>query len=353
MSACRNHYDNLKVARGAPTEVIEAAYRALGEKYRPTSSRVSVLRVRKIIDSAYFVLSDPVRRMQHDEWIQQVEQQSILQVSFKRRISRVLDSAASRRVQFFTCFRRYRLHTAVLIIALVVAWPYLAAWSQLETTIPVAGTTHPVRTYQTASRAAIPAELESRKGPLLFGADENIPPMRRASAIAPQREQEVWAPIGEPVPISSRVLHNWRQVDPNGNPWPAFTGPIQVSGDLDCSQRVGNGLASSTIDNSGNGYDVFVKLVANPDSPSGNCSAAWIFVKARGKYTIPDVTAGQYSIFFRDLLSGTTEKTLTVALDSFSNDQVERRTEYYVTVYSRPDGNFRPIPISDDAFEAI
>ena len=35
MGKIHTHYDNLKVARGAPQEVIRAAYKALSQKYHP------------------------------------------------------------------------------------------------------------------------------------------------------------------------------------------------------------------------------------------------------------------------------------------------------------------------------
>ncbi len=35
MSKVRTHYNNLKVARDAPIEVIDAAYKSLSKKYHP------------------------------------------------------------------------------------------------------------------------------------------------------------------------------------------------------------------------------------------------------------------------------------------------------------------------------
>ena len=35
MAKIHTHYDNLKVSRGAPQEVIRAAYKALSQKYHP------------------------------------------------------------------------------------------------------------------------------------------------------------------------------------------------------------------------------------------------------------------------------------------------------------------------------
>ena len=75
MPKVRTHYDNLKVARDAPSEVIRAAYKSLSQKYHhdrnPGDPKAS--RTMTIINAAYRVLSDPDLRRKHDEWIRKVE----------------------------------------------------------------------------------------------------------------------------------------------------------------------------------------------------------------------------------------------------------------------------------------
>jgi DnaJ-class molecular chaperone len=75
MAQLHTHYDNLKVARNAPPEIIRAAYKTLSQKYHPDRNPGSpdAIRVIQIINSAYEVLSDPVRRREHDEWITRTE----------------------------------------------------------------------------------------------------------------------------------------------------------------------------------------------------------------------------------------------------------------------------------------
>ena len=68
----RTHYDNLKVARDAPAEVIRAAYRVLAQRYHPdVNSSADAARIMSIINEAYSVLSDPRRRAAHDAWIEE------------------------------------------------------------------------------------------------------------------------------------------------------------------------------------------------------------------------------------------------------------------------------------------
>lgn len=65
------HYDNLKVARNAPPEVIRASYKVLCQKYHPDkhNGNKDANRVMKIINTSYKVLADPIQRQEHDDWI--------------------------------------------------------------------------------------------------------------------------------------------------------------------------------------------------------------------------------------------------------------------------------------------
>lgn len=75
MTRVHTHYDNLKVARDAPPEVIRAAYRSLCHKFHPDHNGGSVRATQtfQLINTAYEVLSDPQRRQQHDAWIAREE----------------------------------------------------------------------------------------------------------------------------------------------------------------------------------------------------------------------------------------------------------------------------------------
>ncbi len=67
MSRQHTHYDNLKVSRNAPPEVIRAAYKALSQRYHPDkNSSPDATRIMKILNEAYEVLGDPERRQLYD-----------------------------------------------------------------------------------------------------------------------------------------------------------------------------------------------------------------------------------------------------------------------------------------------
>ncbi|MEN9912495.1 MAG: hypothetical protein RI956_939 [Pseudomonadota bacterium] len=69
------YYDNLKVAHTAPTTVIKASYRALSQQYHPDKNNGSLesTYIMKIINQAYYVLSDPIQRTAYDEELRQKE----------------------------------------------------------------------------------------------------------------------------------------------------------------------------------------------------------------------------------------------------------------------------------------
>jgi curved DNA-binding protein CbpA len=79
LAKVHTHYDNLKVARNAPPEVIRGAYKSLSQKYHPDQNPgdPDAARIMALINEAYRVLSDPVKRQEHDQWIRRAESDSV------------------------------------------------------------------------------------------------------------------------------------------------------------------------------------------------------------------------------------------------------------------------------------
>ncbi len=75
MKILHTHYDNLKVARDAPPDIIRAAYKTLCKKFHPDhhQNNPTMTKTFQLISVAYHVLSDPTLRQEHDAWIAKEE----------------------------------------------------------------------------------------------------------------------------------------------------------------------------------------------------------------------------------------------------------------------------------------
>jgi|GEM_PF-5208675 len=75
MKKIHTHYDNLKVSRTAPVEVIRAAYKVLSQKHHPdkNTGNSDAGRIMAIINASYEVLSNEETRREHDLWIAKQE----------------------------------------------------------------------------------------------------------------------------------------------------------------------------------------------------------------------------------------------------------------------------------------
>ncbi len=75
MKTLHTHYDNLKVARDAPPDIIRAAYKTLCKKFHPDhhQNNPTMTKTFQLISVAYHVLSDPTLRQEHDAWIAKEE----------------------------------------------------------------------------------------------------------------------------------------------------------------------------------------------------------------------------------------------------------------------------------------
>jgi curved DNA-binding protein CbpA len=62
-----NHFDTLKLARDAPTEVVRAAYKALSQRYHPDRNAApEAAEIMCSLNLAYSILSDPLKRQEYE-----------------------------------------------------------------------------------------------------------------------------------------------------------------------------------------------------------------------------------------------------------------------------------------------
>ncbi|MTV40419.1 J domain-containing protein [Duganella radicis] len=305
MAKIHTHYDNLKVSRMAPQEVIRAAYKALSQKYHPDKNPgdEKAARIMAILNSAYETLSDPQRRKEHDEWIASEEWEIEWLESTRNEDGRdkhkherdwhpehVNEPARPRPRR-----RDWRLW-AGLSLCLVLGW--------------MGGATM-VAEPQVVSRML--SSAWGGKGGIDANAATPEAPARGADARAEQREAWATARLSEahavkPAPIrvvamSQVVLpsagaecdsetQTQTLVAPNGEPWPARSGymegfPVANRGDD----------MQLTLDNAGNNSAVFIKVY----DMDRRANVRYAYVQAHDKLLVDKLTNGKYEIRYQNL----------------------------------------------------
>jgi hypothetical protein len=305
MAKIHTHYDNLKVARQAPQEVVRAAYKALSQKYHPDKNPgdEKAARIMAIVNSAYGILSDPVRRKEHDEWIAAEEWEIEWLESTRAEEGRDRQRADAPshaweppavaapepyRVMgdprwwfgLGTCFA-----AGCVVGVLVVQQPKLVPIALASV---VAGA--PGGRANASDEGGRNATIDSwavAKPRLPDPADQQGPEMKALAVtqlIVPDRAPDCETGL-------------YTLVAPNGEPWPIKSGyvdgyPIGNRGE---EMRV-------MVDNTINSWPVFVK-VYDLDRRSNVRHA---FVQARGSLAIDKLAAGKYEVRYQNIDIGGT-----------------------------------------------
>lgn len=276
MAKIHTHYDNLKVARMAPPEVIRAAYKALSQKYHPDKNPgdEKAARIMAILNTAYSTLSDTQRRKEHDEWISAEDWEIEWLESTKLEEQKERGSFASWDGNEVVPYRPSRdpKWWAILLACVGIGWfSGFLMFTQPEF----------------LSVFGLPAEKSSP--PLMVPViAEPIPPKileSRVVAVSQFRLPEANPQCsGEPRSVSA----------PNGEAWPVQSGYIE-------GYKVGNlgGYTQLTIDNSHNASDNFVKLFDIEE----NQNVRYLLVKAHQKFTMEQLKSGNYEIRHQVLAS--------------------------------------------------
>jgi hypothetical protein len=308
------HYDNLKVARNAPVEVIRAAYKTLSQKYHPDrhGGSADATRVMTLLNTSYEVLSDPVKRQEHDAWIEKEEHPP---VKPQTRPHAQANSAAPRqevpppspptqampvvrapiRSVLEHIWNNWRLYALVAVLI----WIYAA------------------------DRAR-----EFKSAPMPY------------QAVAPVQVRKT-APPPPPAPVVAKYVRPITA--PDGGPWPALSGYLS-----NAVQSHGDGLSTVTVDNSKNDSDVFVKLVS---LDSANAYPARVFlIRAFDRFTVKDVRAGSYDIRYRDLTNGQLSRSERFRLQEISTEKGTQYSNITMTLYKVRNGNMQTYGLSEAEF---
>jgi hypothetical protein len=304
MAKIHTHYDNLKVSRHAPQEVIRAAYKALSQKYHPDKNQGDerAARIMAIVNTAYNILSDPVRRKEHDDWIAseewEVEWLESSHGEDAKDKPRTDGQWEPRQVAAPSRWRFLKEPRWWLVMLLCIGAGGAGAIALLDPprSLTSALTFVSRPTPVVDKPADKPAKLDAASDPL--GADASSDGWARPAG-QPDAPPDITALGMAQLIVPARQpdcdTDLQSQVSPNGDPWPAQSGyvegfPLGNQGD---DMQV-------LVDNGGNPSPVLVKIY-DLDRRSNVRHA---YVLGHAKFLIDKLTAGKYEVRYQNILIG-------------------------------------------------
>ncbi|MDC8760414.1 J domain-containing protein [Janthinobacterium fluminis] len=307
MGKIHTHYDNLKVARLAPQEVIRAAYKALSQKYHPDKNPgdEKAARIMAILNSAYGTLADPQRRKEHDEWIaaeeweiEWLESTHQEEGRGKQRHGQADEAEESVAAPPYRAWRDWKWW---LSLALCLALGWLAAALTLGRGEPS------LSALESAwgggqGGAGTPAHAGQRAAPRAEAAAEDWAAGKPYAAEAPAKpEIKVMAVSQLLLPASAAQAscdadgQALAQAAPNGEPWPARSGYVE-------GFPIGNkgGELQLTLDNANSAAPVFIRLF----DLERRSNVRYLFIQAHEKFTVDQLTLGKYEVRYQRIEAG-------------------------------------------------
>jgi len=320
MAKVHSHYENLKVARDAPPEVIRAAYRSLSQKYHPDRNQgdPDATRIMSILNTAFETLSDPERRREHDRWIAEVEAVRSETQEGQQRRSRAFTVDEEKLRQASTS-RPSSSYQAGKSFARVLRDPNVSVAKKAGHIVA-----HVFRNWLWYGIAAL----------VIVGALDDKP---RTPPPGPKPY------VASPAPARAMPSYVRPATAPNGEAWPLSSGYIRGYKRLNAS-----GLSTVTIDNGQNDSDVFVKLVSL-DGPNA-FPVRTFYISAHGTFTVNQVTAGNYDIRYRDLGTGGLSRSEAFNLEETPTYNGTQFSNITMTLYKVRNGNMQTFGLSENEF---
>lgn len=299
MAKVYSHYENLKVARNAPPEVIRAAYQTLSQKYHPDRNPgdAEAARVMTVINAAYETLSDPVKRRQHDEWIARVEADQTASGTTSRGAFTIDESKLQPKP----------VHPSVAVLRHLGRW-----WFAYLVVL----------------------------GIVLASLDEKKPP--RHAVATPQASPPVAQP--QTLPQPPRPVYVRPEYADNGSPWPENSGYVKGY-----RRQNTNGYSTLTIDNTKNESDVFAKVYSLATVPPK--SVRVVFIRTFDSFTLKKLRPGLYDVRYRDLDSGALKRSDPFSIEEHRTETGVQYTEFTMTLYKVRGGKLKMHDIPDTEFE--
>jgi len=160
------------------------------------------------------------------------------------------------------------------------------------------------------------------------------------STLSPAESKSVTSSTpARPVYVRSKLADN-------GRPFPTLSGYIEGY-PIDAE----NGYSKVTIDNSENDSDVFVKLFSLGAPDTGKSKPVRVFfVRANQRFTVENLTPGNYDVRYRNLDTGKLQRSEPLQLEEFRTTTGVRFSRTTLTLYKVRDGNAQIYDISESEF---
>ena len=398
------HYDTLKVARDAPTEVIRAAYRALSQKYHPdrNPNDAAASQSMAVLNAAYDVLSDVEKKRQYDELIESIESETVFEELGTPRPSqawprRKVSIHSMEETPLGRLFSNWKLYAALFLLGGVglIVWaaapalhkrdielpqpsadtsPYVFQDPTLPRATPVPGgasraarpsahddeaTPHsaapaattdagpaatPAPSKQTPAAASPERDAQTHKKPATAPAKSATAPEKSATAAMPtnlKRKPSPAVDLGDSGVLEGR--YSRPTLAPSGLSWPSSSDYVGGYHQLNT-----DGMSQVIIDNSHNDFDVFVKVVYLGEGEPETTRA--VFLSARDRFTVSNLSAGTYDLRYQNLDSGTLLRSGVFVLEESAIAGGTRHSTVSLTLHDGADDGTNTYLLSERDF---
>jgi hypothetical protein len=130
---------------------------------------------------------------------------------------------------------------------------------------------------------------------------------------------------------------------PNGHAWPPASGYIEG---YEVANR--DGQSQLVIDNTQNGFEVFLKVVSLSESTPRTVRT--LFIAAHDRYTVGHLRAGTYEVRYEILMSGKLLKSPAFALEESAIAGATRASKVTLPLQSNGDDNLHAFPAEEGEF---
>ena len=346
----RTHYDNLKVSRDAPPEVIRAAYKSLTQKYHPDRNPdPQAAKIMLHLNEAYEVLSDPEKRDNHDKWIRFEEWKAAHRVDPKKEQPQPQPQPQPQASDPLNPWREAKPEKAASTNKKMPRWIFLLLSIILIPVNCIAFVLRHINYFVFIVIAGIAITLVNTHYLSQPKREYQLPPEQnnkvleyvdreaKATAVARAEAEKVNLAKPKAPPMCSPEMTK----APNGQSWPAraaYVGPITRA----------NGYSTITIDNAKGSSNIYIKLARPADGKSSGIREAYI--PAGSTFKMNKIEPGNYVIKYKDIMNGCNSKSDPFEVEQIQTAQGVQYSEISLTIYTMLNGNMDFERLPENAF---